>query len=220
MLLYCPVAMTRPLHTAPRTSRRSGSSGQGVEANARLTATVGLVLLVLLAVEGVTIVQIHRLLTLHVFIGLLLVPPAVLKTVSTTWRFVRYYLGDAEYRRKGPPHPALRVLGPFVVILTAVVLASGTALLFVPASWHSRMLAVHKASFVVWFGAMAIHVLGHLVEVGRLAPADWVQRGRSRIKGAGVRQGLVAVSLLAGVALAAALVGQVTHYRNMVGFFH
>jgi len=191
-----------------------------VEANARLTATVGVVLLVLLAVEGVTILRIHRFLSLHVFIGLLLVPPVLLKTASTGWRFARYYLGDAEYRRKGPPHPVLRVLGPFVVVLTAILFASGVALLFVPSSWHNRTLTLHKASFILWFGAMTIHVLGHLVDVGRLAPADWVRRSRIRAKGAWVRQGLVAASLLAGVALAAALIGQVSHYRDTFGLFH
>lgn len=190
------------------------------EANARLTATVAVVLLVGLAAEGVTILQIHRFLSLHVFIGALLVPPVALKTASTTWRFARYYLGDPEYRRKGPPHPALRILGPFVVILTAILFASGIALLFVPASWHGRMLTLHKGSFVVWFGAMAIHVVGHLIDVGRLAPRDWVRRSRGRVKGVWVRQGAVAVSILVGLALAAALLGQVSHYRDTVGFFH
>jgi hypothetical protein len=212
--------MHEPLHATPKTTSSPRQSGDGVEANGRLTATVGVVLLLLLAVEGVTILRIHRFLSLHVFIGLLLVPPVVLKTGSTTWRMVRYYLGDPEYRRKGPPHPALRVLGPFVVILTALVLASGTALLFVSASWHNRMLALHKASFILWFGATTIHVLGHLVDVGRLAPADWMRRSRGRAKGVVARQGLVVVSLLAGVALAAALVGQVSHYKNSIGFFH
>ncbi|MBO0692664.1 MAG: hypothetical protein J2P58_07185 [Acidimicrobiaceae bacterium] len=204
---------------APESVRRSRASGDDVEANARLTATVGVVLLVMLAIEGVTVLQIHRLLSLHVFVGLLLAPPALLKTATTTWRFARYYLGDPEYRRKGPPHPVLRVLGPFVVILTAILLVSGVALLFVPASWHSFTLETHKASFVIWFGAMAIHVVGHLVDVGRLAPADWVRRRSSRVKGAWVRQGVVAASILVGVALAAALVGQVSHYRDSFGFF-
>ena len=34
----------------------------------------------------------------------------------------------------------------------------------------------HKASFVLWFGAMAIHVLGHFLETPRLAGADYGRR--------------------------------------------
>jgi len=35
-------------------------------------------------------------------------------------------------------------------------------------SWLPLLLKVHKASFVLWFGATTVHVLGHLGEVFRL----------------------------------------------------
>jgi hypothetical protein len=63
------------------------------EANARLTAGATVVLLVLLAAEGATILRIRGLLSEHVFIGMLLVPPVLVKTCSTVYRFARYYLG-------------------------------------------------------------------------------------------------------------------------------
>jgi hypothetical protein len=63
----------------------------GVEANSRLTSSTALVLFVLLAVEGITVVQVRSLLTLHVFIGMLLVPPVLVKLASTFWRFAKYY---------------------------------------------------------------------------------------------------------------------------------
>ena len=63
----------------------------------------------------------------------------------------------------------LRLLGPVVVILTLVLLFSGVGLLLVSRPWLPLLLKVHKASFVLWFGAMTIHVLGHLDEVFRLA---------------------------------------------------
>ena len=47
----------------------------GAEGNERLTAMTGLVLLVLLAVEGFTILRLGRLLTLHFFLGMLLLGP-------------------------------------------------------------------------------------------------------------------------------------------------
>jgi hypothetical protein len=218
--------MAQPTDRRPTTgahhARRHGNDGRrsGVEANARLTATTAVVLLVLLAVEGVTVLRIGSLLRLHVIVGLLLVPPVLLKMGSTGWRFARYYLGDPAYKEKGPPHPILRVLGPFVVILTVLLFASGIALLLAPSSWHSRLLLVHRASFFVWLAAMAIHVIGHLLETARLAPLDWKPRTRRRVSGANTRQLTVLVSLGVGAGLAAALVGHVTTYLNRGGRFH
>ena len=54
--------------------RRLRRQRNGVEGNARLTASVAVVLFVLLAAEGVTILRIRPLLTPHVFIGMLLAP--------------------------------------------------------------------------------------------------------------------------------------------------
>ncbi|MHB1931226.1 MAG: hypothetical protein ACYDEN_11840 [Acidimicrobiales bacterium] len=190
------------------------SSVRAVEANARLTAGTAVILLVLLAAEGVTILRIWPLLGPHVAVGLILVPPVLLKMASTSWRFVRYYLGDPGFRAKGPPAPALRLLGPFVVVLTVLLFASGIALLFYPNGLGGRILQLHKASFVLWFFAMAVHVLGHLEETGRLAPRDWLPRSRRRVRGANARVGLVVVSLVAGVVLAAALTGRVGHFRQ------
>jgi hypothetical protein len=181
-----------------RSARRAAS---GVKSNARLTATTGAVLFVLLAAEGLTILRIRSLLSAHVFIGMLLVPPVLLKVGSTSYRFVRYYAGSPAYRRKGPPPALLRLLGPFVVALTLVVLASGIALLLVGPGLRSPMLFVHKASFVLWFGAVAVHVLGHLLETARLAPLDWARRTRRDVAGARARQWAVAGSVAVGLPL-------------------
>jgi hypothetical protein len=61
----------------------------GVAANARLTATNAVVLPMLLAAEGVTILRVRELLMPHVFIGMVLIPPVLLKVASTEWRFAR-----------------------------------------------------------------------------------------------------------------------------------
>jgi hypothetical protein len=181
----------RPVAT---TSKRAG-----VDGNARLTGSLAAALFILLAAEGVTIVSIHRLLSPHVFVGVLLIPPVLVKIGSTGWRFLRYYTGDPDYRQKGPPVQILRLLGPLVVVLTVVVLGSGVVLLFVHASTRSFFQLVHKASFVAWFGAMTVHVVGHLVETARLAPRDWLRRTRRQVSGATVRQWVLVVSLAAGV---------------------
>jgi hypothetical protein len=192
-----------------RTSRAERRADAGVEANARLTAVNAVVLLILLAAEGFTLLGIHQMLTPHVFIGMVLVPPVLVKVGSTTWRFARYYAGAPAYRRKGPPPVILRLLGPGVVVLTVVLLASGIALLFVSRSSGSLLLTVHKASFVLWFGAMTIHVLGHLAEVARVAPRDWLRRTRREVSGAGTRQWLIAASLVAGAVLGVLLISRV-----------
>ena len=196
----------RPPVEQTRTERRAG---QGVKSNARLTASNAAVLLVLLAAEGVTILRVRELVTPHVFIGMLLIPPVLVKIGSTGYRFVRYYIGSPAYRRKGPPSVLLRLLGPVVVILTGVVLASGVALLLADRSWSAQLLLVHKASFVLWFFAMIVHVLGHLAEVARLAPRDWLRRTRREVRGAGERQWLIAASLVAGVLLGLAMLSRV-----------
>ncbi len=207
----------------PPTGRKaaSGSRSRGrrhsPDANARLTGMTAALLLVLLAAEGVTVLQVHRLLTPHVLIGMVLVPVVVLKTGATLWRFARYYRGDPEYRRKGPPPVILRLLGPFVVVLSVAVLGTGIALLLLPASQGSTWLFLHKATFVLWFGAMAIHVLGHLLDTGRLAPADFSRRTRAQVRGAGARQWLLVASVVAGILLAAVVAPHIGSW-HLAGF--
>ena len=192
-------------------------AAEGVESNARLTSATAAVLFVLLAVEGVTVLQVRSLLSLHVFIGTALIGPAVLKIGSTTWRFARYYRGAPAYRRKGPPAPLLRLLGPVVVVLTVAVLGTGVALMLVPPSLRTTTLFLHKATFVLWFGAMTIHVVGHAVETAQLAPADWLRRTRRDVRGAGLRQWAVAASLVVGVVLGLLLLPTVGPWLHGVG---
>jgi hypothetical protein len=193
---------------------------KGVEANARLTAMTAALLLVLLAAEGVTILRIGQLLSWHAFIGLLLVPPIALKIGSTGYRFVRYYSGAPAYRRKGPPLLVLRVLGPLLIFLTVCVFASGIALLFTGPSMRSGLLTVHRISFFLWFAVMVVHVLGHLVETGRLVPKDFFTRTRRQVQGANTRLLLIGLTVGLGVILAFSLYGRVDHFRGtrMPGF--
>ena len=182
------------------------AASEGVEGNGRLTATTAIVLLLLLAAEGATLVGIHALLRPHVFLGFALIPPVVLKVSSTVYRFARYYGGHGAYRRKGPPHILLRLLGPVVVVLTVILLASGVALGYTHGSTASTVLFVHKASFVLWFGAMTIHVLGHIAETARTGPRDWT---RSRpVRGVNWRRSSLVVSVAAGVLLGVWGLGQ------------
>lgn len=161
-------------NTTATVSRNAGlATSANVEGNARLTAASALALLVVLAAEGATLLSLHSLLRVHVFIGFALIPLVALKIVSTLYRFTRYYTGHAAYRRKGPPPAVLRLLGPVVIVTSVVLLGTGIALGLVASSMRPTVLFWHKASFVLWFGAMTIHVLGHLGESVRVGPRDW-----------------------------------------------
>ena len=73
----------RKVHAQP--ARSADPAG-----NQRLTAMTGAVLLVLFIAECLTLLRLGHLLTLHVFLGMLLLGPVGLKIASTLWRFTRY----------------------------------------------------------------------------------------------------------------------------------
>jgi len=150
--------------------------GGGTGGNERLTNVTGALLIVLLAVLGVTIISIHPLLWVHLFVGMALIAPVALKMASTGYRFTRYYTHDPAYHRNGPPATALRVLAPLVVLTTVIVFASGVALLFAGPSSRSTLLPFHKVTFFVWLAVTGVHVLAHLPALpgalrGDLSPA-------------------------------------------------
>lgn len=204
--------------TRPAGARHAGvadSAASGVEGNARLTGLNGVLLLVLLAVEGATILRIRELITVHVYVGVLLVGPVLLKTASTGYRFIRYYTGAQPYLQKGPPQPLLRALGPLVVLTTFVVLGTGIGLLAVRPDQAGLLLTAHKASFVMWFAVMTVHVLGHMRGAAvqswrelRTGPADPAARRRR------VRIALTVFALVIGVAAASAITPHATTWSK------
>jgi hypothetical protein len=185
----------------------------------------GAVLLILLAVEGYTILRIGRLLTLHVFLGMLLLGPVTLKAGSVLYRFARYYTGSEPYRRKGPPAPLLRVIGPINMVLTACVFGTGIMLAVTgpndysggPTGW----LELHRLSFIAWLFFMAIHVLAYVGRLptilaaeargvslseggtgGQTAAGRHALRASELLGGRGTRLALLVASLLAGLVIA------------------
>ena len=178
----------------------------GVAGNSRITGGAAAMLLVLLAAEGVTIPLIGSLRGPHIFIGMLLIPPVLLKLGSTGWRFTRYYAGDTRYRRKGPPPLPMRLLAPGIVLTTVALFATGVLLLIDGPGGSGSLKFLHKVSFILWFVLMTVHVLGHVLEVPELAMPDWRSRGgrEAALAGSGLRLSLLGASLLAGLALALA----------------
>lgn len=196
---------------ATRLSRASRFGG--TEGNEILTSASAVVLTLLLVAEGVTILRIGGLVGPHMFIGMVLIPPVLLKLASTGYRFARYYTGAHAYREKGPPLPALRLLAPVLVVMTVTVLATGVALMVV--GHRSRqLLLLHKASFIVWGMVFAVHFLAYLPRVVRSLRSDWAANRRGAVPGAGPRAMIVAASLGAGFALALSVLSLITGWHR------
>ena len=187
----------------------------GSDGNARLTAATGVVLLVLLAGEGLTLVLgVGSLLLPHIFLGLLLIPPILLKVGSTSWRMVAYYRRVEEYVRKGPPSVVLRILvAPILVVATLVLFATGIAATLV--GHGGLFLGLHKASFIVWGIAFGVHVLGHLTELPRLVGVDWWRA--DRLGGRRPRQYALAFALVTGLVVAVMAWPLTAHWHHGLG---
>ncbi len=200
----------------------------GTTGNGRLTSTTGAVLIVLLAAIGVTIIRIGQLLSVHMFVGMLLIGPLALKLASTGYRFVRYYTHNAPYVRKGPPATPLRLLAPLVVLSTLVVFGSGVALLFAGPSSRDTLLPIHKLSFFAWVALTAIHVLAHLPEVARSLRADYGGRPRGaaavqwsgELNGRAGRTLSLAGALASGAVLAILVIPQFGPWLSAHHFHH
>jgi len=179
----------------------------GTHGNELLTIGTAVVLVALLLAEGVTVVQMGGLQDVHMFIGLVLIPPVLLKLASTGYRFVRYYTHAPAYVEKGPPLLALRLLAPVLVLTTVGVFVTGVALM---AAGHKSdtLLLLHKVFFIVWGVLFGVHFLAYLPRVVRSL------RARVRVSGAGIRRALVGGSLAAGLVLALGLLSTIDHWRH------
>src|SRR6266516_2747184 len=185
------------------TSEYNGDKQSAVDGNERMTALAGAVLLVLILVELVSAAILRTLLSIHVFVGVLLAGPLIVKLGSTGWRFLRYYTGSPAFVRRGPPHLALRVMAPLLIATTLVVIGSGIGLVVTGPSSAGPLLPLHGFSVLVWLPLIAIHVFAHILRVPRLVADDWSKpSGKSLAAGRGRRLGMNLGALLAGAVAA------------------
>jgi hypothetical protein len=191
----------------------------GVEGNEKLTAMTGAILLLGFAVEGFTILSIHSLIVLHFVVGFLLIGPVSLKIASTVYRFARYYTGSRPYVRKGPPAPIMRVLGPLVILTSLAVLGTGVMLAAVGPGHGGPWLFLHKASFVLWFGVMTIHVLSYAPKLPRLLSARRPDTGQP-VPGGPARWLALSAALAVGIGVAALTMHLSTSWSTFYGGFH
>ncbi|MGA9372642.1 MAG: hypothetical protein WBV53_12420, partial [Solirubrobacterales bacterium] len=180
--------------TATRSDRLGGTAG-----NERLTIAAGVILTVLLIAEGITLLKLNGLLSVHMFIGLVLIPPVLLKLASTGYRMARYYTNSRRYVEKGPPPLALRLMAPVLVAATVGIFATGVWLLALGQK-SNQVVFLHQAFFAVWAFAFGIHFLAHLPRMassllGPRVPGSWSAwlgeserpRRRERVPGSGLR---------------------------------
>jgi hypothetical protein len=175
----------------------------GPPGNERLTTSTGLVLLVLLAVETLTTLALRSYLSVHIFLGLLLLPPVALKLASTGWRFLRYYTRSKPYRLEGPPRPLLRVLAPLLVASTLTLFGTGVALIVV-GHGGGLLRTAHTFSFIAWGVVMIVHVLAYTTRVLRVGFTDLRRNAEHVVAGVRGRRALLGGALLAGVIVALA----------------
>jgi hypothetical protein len=199
------------------TGRRFAFPG-GIAGNAQLTSLVGIVLLLLFFVEGLTLFSKRAFLPIHIFVGLLIIPPLLLKLAGVGYRFVRYYTGNAAYRRAGPPQLLLRTIAPILVLTTAGIFATGVAMLVPGVGRLDILRSLHTLSFVVWIPAMTVHVLRYALPAG---VESWHglfgSRAQEIIAGRLTRQSFVAGSLVLGLVLAVAMIplgAPLEHFRH------
>jgi hypothetical protein len=196
------------VHATARERRRATGLG-GADGNELLTIGAATVLTILLLAEGVTILQMRGLLGAHMFIGLMLIPPVLLKLGSTGYRFARYYTGSTVYRAKGPPQLPLRLLAPALVATTVMVFATGVWLLLL-GHRSDQVLMLHKVSFIVWGGLFGVHFLAYAPRVGR-SLAD--RAGARAHPGRPFRGAVIVTAIAAGLALGLSLL-------SLIGAFH
>ena len=182
----------------------------GVIGNERLTASAGGALLFLLTIELATAAVLRVQMSAHVFIGVLLVGPLLLKLGSTGYRFVRYYTHAIPYVRKGPPDWRLRVLAIPLVATTILLVGSGGALLLTGPTRSGQLIAIHNISTLIWLPLVAVHAVAYLRRLPRLVLPDVRQRliaqGAGRVARLGASIGcLVLGAVAAAIALPTAV---------------
>lgn len=197
-------------------------TGGGTFGNERLTAATGILLVALLAVIGVTIVRLGPLISVHLFVGLVLIPVVGLKLASTGYRFVRYYTANPVYRERGAPPILLRLSAPILVATSVSVLATGVALLFIEPESSGTLRLLHKASFIVWVAFMALHVVGHLPDIQKTFLTRRGERVEYNRHAAGAIGRTISIvgALIAGVVLAIVLIPRFGAWTHFEAFRH
>ena len=184
--------------------------------NARLTAAVGLLVLAPVAIEVATILLgVHTFMSVHVFVGIAVIPAVLLKLASTGWRFVRYYTRSRPYVADGPPQTAMRLLAPLFVVATLVLFGSGIAMGLLHGQSLQFARRLHGPASVIWLALLGLHVLVYLRRALTNAARDAAPAGRARVRGTTARVSALAAVVIGGLVLGAATVPAEHRWVNL-----
>ena len=184
--------------------------------NERLTAAAGVLLLVPVVVEVTTVLLgVHTFMSVHVLVGLALIPAVLLKLASTGWRFARYYTRSRAYRALGPPQIAMRLLAPLFVAATVVLFGSGVAMGLLHGHALQTARRVHGPASVIWLVLLGLHVLVYLGRALRSTAEDALPAKRKPMRGTTGRATALATVVLFGLVLGGATVPVQHHWVNI-----
>jgi len=186
------------------------------DGNERLTAAIGVLLLVPILVELATIVLgVHTFMSLHVFVGLALIPAVLLRLGSTGWRFARYYTRSRAYVEHGPPQLAMRLLAPLLVAATVVLFGSGVAMGLLHGQALQLARRLHGPASVIWLLLIGVHVLVYLRRAVRDYGRDLRPSAGPTVPGARGRSYVLAAALGLGLLAGAAAVPAQHRWINL-----
>jgi hypothetical protein len=165
-----------------------------IERNKRLTATSATVLFVLIIAELVITANLVELISYHIFVGILIAGPLVVKMCSTGYRFFRYYTKSPDFVKAGPPNILLRLLAPFLVFITVLVMISGFGLLVSGHAHEGLFLKIHAVSVALWLPLLTVHIYAYIRKAAGLIANDWIEKSKYRVPG---RQGRFSINVAA-----------------------
>lgn len=194
--------------------RRQERQYQAVVRNERLTALVGAVLLVGFGIDLYVTANLGTLIVIHIFIGALLAGPLVIKLSSVGYRFFRYYNHAPAFVAKGPPNPWLRLLAPFLIIVTITVFTSGFLLALEGPPPNRLLFLLHAGSAAIWLPLIAVHVYAHVRQVPRAIASDWQARTPEQVSGRLKRLRVTVLGLAAGAVIAIVLSSSAGAWRH------
>ncbi|MFD1676365.1 hypothetical protein [Alicyclobacillus fodiniaquatilis] len=189
--------------------------------NERMTAIAGTILFILIVTQLIITANLHALLSVHIFVGVLLSGPIVIKMFSTGFKFVRYYTRNPIFVKSGTPNIWLRLLAPFLVLMTLLVFISGFSLAIIGPTHMGLFFTIHAASVAIWLPLVAVHIYAHIRRATRVTFSDLRQHTSFRVKGRNGRLGINLAGLIMG-AIAAMVMIPVSetwdHWRISPGF--
>jgi hypothetical protein len=152
--------------------------------------------------------------SLHVFVGLALIPAVLLKLASTGWRFARYYTRKEAYVEHGTPQIAMRLLAPLFVAATVVLFSSGVAMGIL----HGHALVVarrlHGPASVVWLALFGVHALVYLKQA-LVSSSDEVIAAGPPLPGRRRRGYVIATAVASGLVIGAVTVPAQHHWVRL-----